>query len=51
MYLVLFNDGRRLEVPCGEARMWAILSYEAFNCNVFSLSGGTGLPLYVTDVI
>lgn len=50
MYTVVFNDGRVLTVPCGEARMWALLSYNAFNCNVYR-PGGNAVPLYITDVV
>lgn len=48
-YIVLFNDFRSLTVPKGEARFWAWLSMEAFDCNVF-LVGGTPYPLTPFDI-
>lgn len=48
-YVVRFSEGRLLVVPSGEAKTWALLSYECGNCNVYAL-GGAPIPLYVTDI-
>lgn len=50
MYIVQFNDGRLLQVPSGEAKMWALLSWELISCNVYHANGGSTQALYVTDI-
>lgn len=50
MYVVIFNDWRRLEVPKGEAKFWAILSFEVGNCNVFALDRSP-VPLHISDIV
>lgn len=50
MYIVQFNDGRTMVVPSGEAKMWALLSWELISCNVYHFSGGSTVNLYVTDI-
>lgn len=44
-FIILFNDGRTLTVPRGEAQMWLMVSEYAFNCNVF-VAGGGAIPLF-----
>lgn len=50
MYIVIFSDGRRLEVPKGEARFWAVLSFEAANCHVFAMDRSP-VPLHISDIV
>ncbi len=48
-FIVQFNDGSTLTVPRGEAQMWAMLSVNAFNCNVYRVGGGA-IPLNPCEV-
>lgn len=49
MFVVLFNHGACITVPRGEAQMWAMLSVNALNCNVYRVGGGA-IPLNPCEV-
>ena len=51
-YIVVFQNASTVSqilVPPGEARFWAFLSVNAFNCNVYEAAGAP-LPLCPTDI-
>ena len=49
VYIVQFNDGRVINVPSGEAKFWALMSFEACSCNVYRQGGNMQL-LAPTDI-
>ena len=50
MYIVvLFSDNRTLEVPAGEALVWAWIGEHALSCAVFR-AAGNAIPLSPFDI-
>lgn len=39
MFVVQFNDGRVMQVPSGEAKFWAWMSFNYITCNVYRRGG------------